>query len=91
MVVILVTTGVYTVMRIGPMENLRILKNRLYFFDNGFDETAFVIALEDEEELRYDQDIVYNMSLDFVQVLIENRIESVLVSDLYTVLGENYV
>lgn len=91
MVVILVTTGVYTVMRIGPMENLRILKNRLYFFDNGFDETAFVIALEDEEELRYDQDIVYNMSLDFVQVLIENRIESVLVSDLYTVWGENYV
>ena len=67
------------------MVSLRILKNRLYFFDNGFDETAFVIALEDEEELRYDQDIVYNMSLDFVQVLIENRIESVLVSDLYTV------
>ena len=72
-------------MKIGQMENLKIRKNKLYLFDNGFDEKSFVIALEDEEDLRYDQDIVYNMSLDFVQVLIENRIESVLVSDLYTV------
>lgn len=84
-VAILVITGVYIVMKIGQMENLKIKKNKLYLFDNGFDEKSFVIALEDEEDLRYDQDIVYNMSLDFVQVLIENRIEVVLVTDLYAV------
>lgn len=84
-VAILVITGVYIVMKIGQMENLKIKKNKLYLFDNGFDEKSFVIALEDEEDLRYDQDIVYNMSLDFVQVLIENRIEVVLVTDLYII------
>jgi len=83
-----VTTGVFTVIRVGLMEQIK--KGKIYILDNGFDPLAFIIALETENVLRYEEDIVYNMSLDFVEVLINNRIETVLVSDLHKITGVSY-
>ena len=68
----------------------QIKKGRIYILDNGFDPIEIVIALETERELRYEEDIVYNMSLDFVEVLIENKIETALVSDLHKIKGIDY-
>ena len=68
----------------------QIKKGKIYILDNGFDPIEIIIALESERELRYDEDIVYNMSLDFVEVLLENRIETALVSDLHKITGVNY-
>jgi len=68
----------------------QIKKGKIYILDNGFDPLAFIIALETENVLRYEEDIVYNMSLDFVEVLINNRIETVLVSDLHKITGVSY-
>ena len=68
----------------------QIKKGKLYILDNGFDPIEIVIALETERELRYEEDIVYNMSLDFVEVLIENKIETALVSDLHKIKGVSY-
>ena len=82
------TTGVFTVIRVGLMEQIK--KGKIYILDNGFDPLAFIIALETENVLRYEEDIVYNMSLDFVEVLINNRIETVLVSDLHKITGVSY-
>lgn len=69
---------------------LKIKKNKIYIFDNGFDEIEIVLTLEDEEELRYDSDIVTNMSYDFIEVLKGNTIEVILVSDLYAIKGIEY-
>ena len=68
----------------------QIKKGKIYILDNGFDPIEIVIALEAERELRYEEDIVYNMSLDFVEVLIENKIETALVSDLHKIKGVSY-
>ena len=68
----------------------QIKKGKIYIFDNGFDTVKIVLALETERELRYEEDIVYNMSLDFVEVLIENIVETVLVSDLHKITGVKY-
>ena len=68
----------------------QIKKGKIYILDNGFDPIKIVIALETETELRYEEDIVYNMSLDFVEVLIENKIETALVSDLHKIKGVSY-
>ena len=68
----------------------QIKKGKIYILDNGFDPIEIVIALETEKELRYEEDIVYNMSLDFVEVLIENKIETALVSDLHKIKGVSY-
>ena len=68
----------------------QIKKGKIYILDNGFDPIEIVIALETERELRYEEDIVYNMSLDFVEVLIENKIETALVSDLHKIKGVSY-
>ena len=68
----------------------QIKKGKIYVFDNGFDPVKIVIALETEKELRYEEDIVYNMSLDFVEVLVENIVETVLVSDLHKITGVKY-
>lgn len=69
---------------------MKIKKNKIYIFDNGFDEIEIVLTLEDEEELRYDSDIVTNMSYDFIEVLKGNTIEVILVSDLYAIKGIEY-
>jgi len=82
------TIGVFTAIRSGLMEQIK--KGRIYILDNGFDPIEIVIALETERELRYEEDIVYNMSLDFVEVLIENKIETALVSDLHKIKGIDY-
>ena len=68
----------------------QIKKGKIYILDNGFDPVKIVIALETERELRYEEDIVYNMSLDFVEVLVENIVEAVLVSDLHKITGVKY-
>lgn len=68
----------------------QIKAGKIYILDNGFDPIKIVIALETEKELRYEEDIVYNMSLDFVEVLIENKIETALVSDLHKIKGVSY-
>ena len=68
----------------------QIKKGKIYILDNGFDPIEIVIALETESELRYEEDIIYNMSLDFVEVLIENKIETALVSDLHKIKGISY-
>ncbi len=83
-----VTTGAFTAIKIGLMAQIK--KGKIYILDNGFDPIEIIIALESERELRYDEDIVYNMSLDFVEVLLENRIETALVSDLHKITGVNY-
>ena len=68
----------------------KIRKNKIYVFDNGFDEIEIVLTLEDEEELRYDNDIVTNMSYDFIEVLKGNFSEVVLITDLYEIKGIEY-
>lgn len=68
----------------------QIKKGKIYILDNGFDPIVIVIALETESVLRYEEDIIYNMSLDFVEVLIENKIETALVSDLHKIKGIDY-
>ena len=68
----------------------QIKKGKLYILDNGFDPIEIVITLETERILRYEENIVYNMSLDFVEVLINNKIETALVSDLHKITGVNY-
>ena len=68
----------------------QIKKGKVYIYDNGFDPLEFIITLETEKELRYEEDVIYNMSLDFVEVLIENRIETVLVTDLHKITGVSY-
>ena len=68
----------------------QIKKGKLYILDNGFDPIEIVITLETERVLRYEENIVYNMSLDFVEVLINNKIETTLVSDLHEITGVNY-
>lgn len=72
------------------MVMLKIRKNKIYVFDNGFDEVEVVLTVEDEEELRYDNDIVTNMSYDFIEVLKGNLVEAVLVTDLYEIKGVEY-
>lgn len=68
----------------------QIKKGKIYILDNGFDPINIVIALETERELRYEEDVVYNMSLDFVEVLMENKVETALVSDLHKIKGVRY-
>ena len=68
----------------------QIKKGKLYILDNGFDPVEIIIALETESELKYEEDIIYNMSLDFVEVLVENKIETALVSDLHKIKGVSY-
>ncbi len=68
----------------------QIKKGKIYILDNGFDPVEIVIALESERELRYEEEIIYNMSLDFVEVLVENKIETALVSDLHKITGVSY-
>ena len=68
----------------------QIKKGKIYILDNGFDPIEIVIALETERELRYEEDVIYNMSLDFVEVLMVNKIETALVSDLHKIKGVSY-
>lgn len=68
----------------------QIKKGKIYILDNGFDPVKIVIALETERELRYEEDVIYNMSLDFVEVLMENKVETALVSDLHKITGVKY-
>ncbi len=69
----------------------QIKKGKIYILDNGFDPIEIIIALETERVLRYEEDVVYNMSLDFVEVLNENcKVETALVSDLHKITGVNY-
>ena len=68
----------------------QIKKGKLYILDNGFDPIEIVMTLETERILRYEENIVYNMSLDFVEVLINNKIETALVSDLHKIKGVSY-
>ena len=68
----------------------QIKKGKIYILDNGFDPVKIVIALETERELRYEDDVIYNMSLDFVEVLMENKVETTLVSDLHKITGVKY-
>lgn len=77
------TIGVLIAVRTGTMGQIK--KGSIYIFDDGFHPSEIIIALESEEKLRYDEDIIYNKNLDFVEVLIKSKIDSVLVAELYEV------
>ena len=68
----------------------QIKKGKIYIHDNGFDPIEIVITLESESILRYEEDIVYNTTLDFVEILLKNKVETALVSDLHKIKGVNY-
>ena len=86
-----VIIGVSIVKKIGHWVMLKIRKNKIYKFDNGFDDVEIVLCLEDEKDIRYDdKDIVFNSTLDFVEVLIGNMIESIMLTHLYEIKGIEY-
>lgn len=72
----------------------KIKKGKIYIFNNGFDPEKIVIALEGDKKKSslndVIHDIVYNLSLDLVEVLKENIIETVMISDLYKITGVKY-
>ena len=76
-------TGVFIVIKNGLMGKIK--KNNLYIFDNLYDDLEIVITLEDENIISYNDNFVYNAELDLVEVLIGNKIDVVLTSDLYEI------
>ena len=81
--VIFVITGASIVIKNGLMEKIK--KNNLYVFDNLYNDLEIVITLEDENIISYNDNFVYNTELDLIEVLIGNKIDVVLTSDLYEI------
>ena len=59
--------------------------NRLYRYDNGFDEITIVISLENEKEIRYDSDTVYNPEHEIINVLENNKVRTVFIEYLWEI------
>jgi len=69
-----------------------IKRNKVYSYDNGFDEVCFALALENEDTCYEEwENGYYNPpTFDIIDVLIYNKVITVAIDCLYEIKGLDY-
>jgi len=90
MVVIFVMIGAQNAKKTGMQKMIKI--NKIYSYDNGFDEVCFALSLENEDTYCGDQENGYYDPpiFDIIDVLIYNKVITVAIDCLYEIKGLDY-
>jgi len=90
LVAIFVMIGAQNVKKTGIQKVIK--RNKIYSYDNGFDEVCFVLSLEDEDIdcVEWSNRYYDPPTFDIIDVLIYNKVITVAIDCLYEIKGLDY-